>query len=220
MSAIDQAPAAGVPATRFRPVLRFLAGLGLMFLAGGFTGFIAAHVARRGWDWHVTVAAALLVLTVGIIVTLVRRRVISLHWGSDLDTDYERRFGRLGLVQLLVMVGLFGLLSLLFGFDRWADIAAGRALPSDAALVIALSLAVAFAWMGWSAHAAFDDFDDRAMMIGNTVGYYLVLLLLPVWYLLALGGWLPVPGAAEVGLVLLGAAMLSSLIWAWLKYRH
>lgn len=138
-------------------------------------------------------------------------------------SGFDRRYWRMwGIVVILGMPIGMGLAIFGFGNGGSADLSLALTNSPISPLAAILLSAGATALLVASAviyHRTIDDHEERAYLWGSTIGYYFLVLVFPLHWLLARGGILPALTIGFALLLVLLSCIVQAIVWALFKFR-
>lgn len=137
---------------------------------------------------------------------------------SGFDRRYWKMWAVIVALSLPLGIGLaaFGLNEPGGGFSMMlsnAPIAPLTAILSALVLTVLLALAAVYY------HRTIDDHEERAYLWASTIGYYFLVLVFPLHWLLARGGLVPALTIGIALLLVLISCIVQAIVWALFKFR-
>jgi hypothetical protein len=202
-----------------RVLWMMLAGVGIVFVAGGIAGYLSEHASQGGGPLGMAGTLVLSVFALAILgfaYSIWRNgqkiRISGAPAGRR-DRMYQRAMVTSGLLG-----GLIAIILLISG-----DVSGEPSVFTDTpiapwvAILLALVVGVGVPAFSWHWHnRVIDEQEADAYRTGALIAVYVYWIGAPVWWILWRGGLVAAPDGIAIYMITMIAA---SAIWFWKKYR-
>ena len=166
------------------------------------------------------VALALIIGTTALVAWVLAKLVRSVR--HQAMSGYDRRYWKMWVVVFGLSVPL-GIVLAVLGLSDQGDgfslVLSNDPIGPLAAILASLALVLMLAIAAIYYHRAVDDHEERAYLWGSTIGYYFLVLMFPLHWLLARGGLIPSLTIGIALLIILFSCVVQALVWALFKFR-
>ena len=201
-------------------VLTSILGFFIIGIVAGFSFAMIEHgdLPTRPVPYLVLAAILATAALVGwVLITLVRS--IRRPAMSGFDRRYWRMWGI--VVGVSIPIGV-ALAILGFSGDRsepFSMVLTNAPIAPLTAILVAVVVIALLVTAAVYYHRAIDDHEERAYLWGSTIGYYFLVLVFPLHWLLARGGLVPALTIGIALLLVLISCIVQAIVWALFKFR-
>jgi hypothetical protein len=197
-----------------------LAGIGIVFVAGGVAGYLSEHMVQGGGPLGTVgvVVLGVCALLIAGLAYAIWRSARKIRQG-ELSMARRDRMNQRTMVFSTLLGGLIALVLLVSSDVTTGDpsIFADAPIAPWVAVLLALVTGVGIPLLSWHWHnRVIDEQEADAYRSGALIAVYVYWIGAPSWWLLWRGGLVPAPDGIVIYLITIFTA---SIIWFWKKYR-
>ncbi len=202
-------------------IVTSILGVFAIGMVGGFSHAVIedGQLPTRPLVWLIFAAMVALVAFIGwVLLSLFR----SIH--PERMSGFDRRYWKMWAIVFGLSVPL-GIALAVLGFSGdpprspFALILTNAPIAPLTAILVTVGMIGLLVAAAIIYHRTIDDHEERAYLWGSTIGYYFLILVFPLHWLLARGGLVSQLTIGSALLLVLLSTFLQAIVWALFKFR-